>query len=104
MRIKGNTIGVSNPRPDFNQQDERKADFIKNKPYILPAPVTAIVGNFLRVKSVDEEGNVTALETAEVSGGGTGGGGTGGGSIGVLVEGETLILASATVEDEMLIL
>ena len=33
--IVGNTVGVPNPKPDWNQTDERKSDFIKNKPTIL---------------------------------------------------------------------
>ena len=33
-RIVGNTVGVPNPQSDWNQTDETKADFIKNKPDI----------------------------------------------------------------------
>lgn len=32
--IIGNTIATPNPRPDWNQTDENKADYIKNKPDI----------------------------------------------------------------------
>lgn len=32
MKIQGNTIGTPMKRPDFNQTDERKSDYIKNKP------------------------------------------------------------------------
>ena len=30
--IRGNTVGTTMPRPDWNQTDPRKADYIKNKP------------------------------------------------------------------------
>lgn len=32
--IQGNTVGTTMPRPDWNQTDPRKADYIKNKPEI----------------------------------------------------------------------
>ena len=32
--IVGNTVGVPNPKSDWNQNDETKADYIKNKPTI----------------------------------------------------------------------
>lgn len=31
-KVIGNTVGVPNPQPDWNQNDATKADFIKNKP------------------------------------------------------------------------
>lgn len=31
MSIKGNTVGTTMPRPDWNQTDPKKADFIRNK-------------------------------------------------------------------------
>ena len=31
-KIRGNTVGTSMPRPDWNQTDPTKADYIKNKP------------------------------------------------------------------------
>lgn len=34
-RIIGNTTATPNPRPDWNQTDPTKADYIKNKPVIL---------------------------------------------------------------------
>ena len=34
-KIIGNTTATPNPRPDWNQTDETKADYIKNKPEIL---------------------------------------------------------------------
>ena len=35
MKIRGNTVGTTMKRPDFNQTDERKSDYIKNNP--IPA-------------------------------------------------------------------
>lgn len=34
-KIIGNTTATPNPRPDWTQTDETKADYIKNKPTIL---------------------------------------------------------------------
>lgn len=34
-KIIGNTTATPNPRPDWNQTDETKADYIKNKPTIV---------------------------------------------------------------------
>lgn len=33
-KVIGNTVGVPNPKSDWNQTDETKADYIKNKPDI----------------------------------------------------------------------
>lgn len=35
MRIRGNTVGIPNPQPDWNQEDPSKADYIRNKPSAL---------------------------------------------------------------------
>lgn len=32
MKITGITVGTNSPRPDWNQTDPKKADYIKNKP------------------------------------------------------------------------
>ncbi len=34
MKIRGNTIGTPTPKSDWNQTDDKKADYIKNKPAI----------------------------------------------------------------------
>ena len=34
-KITGNTTATPNPRPDWNQTDETKADYIKNKPTVI---------------------------------------------------------------------
>ena len=33
-KIRGNTVGTTMPRPDWNQEDPSSADYIHNKPYI----------------------------------------------------------------------
>ena len=35
----GAVVGLPSPRSDWNQTDERKADYIKNKPEIVPVEV-----------------------------------------------------------------
>ena len=35
----GAVVGLPSPRSDWNQTDERKADYIKNKPAIVPIEV-----------------------------------------------------------------
>ena len=45
MSIIGNTVGAPNPRPDWNQNDPKKADFIKNKPTELLANADAHLKN-----------------------------------------------------------
>lgn len=41
-KIIGNTTATPNPQPDWNQTDENKADYIKNKPTILEEEVINI--------------------------------------------------------------
>ena len=46
-KIIGNTTATPNPKPDWNQIDETKADYIKNKPIILTeTDVQRIVAGF----------------------------------------------------------
>ena len=40
--IRGNTVGLPNPSPDWTQSDSRKADFIRNKPDIAAAVEAAL--------------------------------------------------------------
>ena len=40
MSIKGNPVGTTMPRSDWNQNDPKKADFIKNKPDIPVIDIT----------------------------------------------------------------
>jgi hypothetical protein len=61
--IQGNTVGTSMPRPDWNQTDPRKADYIKNKPNLqdMMGAVKTVNGFY-----PDENGNVnTATLTDE---------------------------------------
>lgn len=37
MKIRGNTVGTTMPRPDWDQTNPRKADYIRNKPVLQPA-------------------------------------------------------------------
>ena len=32
MKIRGNTIGIPNPQPNWDQTDPTQADYIRNKP------------------------------------------------------------------------
>ena len=42
MKIIGATVGTPMKRPDFNQDDPKKSDYIKNKPApIIPITQTA---------------------------------------------------------------
>lgn len=45
MSIRGNTVGTPTPRSDWNQNDPKKADFIKNKPTTLLTNTEAHLGN-----------------------------------------------------------
>ena len=41
MKIRGNTVGTTTARPDWNQNDPNKADYIRNKPTI-PSKVSEL--------------------------------------------------------------
>lgn len=43
MIIKGNTVGTTSPRPNWNQTDPRKADYIENKPQSLKTVYEATI-------------------------------------------------------------
>ena len=51
-KIRGNTVGTTTPRPDFNQSNPKKADYIKNRPLdrLLPAISADDENKILRVK------------------------------------------------------
>ena len=49
MKIRGNTIGTPMKRPDFNQTDPRKSDFIRNNP--IPPVSGADEGKILQVQN-----------------------------------------------------
>lgn len=50
--IRGDTVGTTSPRPDFNQNNPRKADYIKNRPLdrLLPDITSDDNGKGLKVK------------------------------------------------------
>lgn len=48
MKIRGNTVGTPMKRPDFNQTDPKKSDFIHNNP--IPLVTEEDNGKFLRVQ------------------------------------------------------
>jgi len=51
-KIRGNTVGTTTPRPDFNQSNPKKADYIKNRPLdrLLPAVSADDENKIIRVK------------------------------------------------------
>ena len=61
-KIIGNTTATPNPRPDWNQTDEFKADYIKNKPDIEKIILNQIGG----IKfSINENGILTIFTEEE---------------------------------------
>ena len=60
-KIIGNPVGTTLPKPDWNQTDPTKGDYIKNKPEI----VNPTIGQFLVIKSIDEDGHITMLESID---------------------------------------
>ena len=62
-KIIGNTTATPNPRPDWNQVDETKADYIKNKP-IIDQTYMATSTNAQSGTAV-AEGLIFALEEAK---------------------------------------
>ena len=52
--IIGNTTATPNPRPDWNQDDSTKPNYIENKPEILTEDdVVSLI-----IEHVDEDGNI----------------------------------------------
>ena len=61
-KIIGNTTATPNPRPDWNQTDKLKADYIKNKPDIEKIILNQIGG----IKfSINENGILTIFTEEE---------------------------------------
>ena len=86
MKIRGNTVGTTTPRPDWEQTDPRKADYIKNKPdiknggsrafqklidYTVPEGETLGVGVYssdvIVLEDIDVSEVVIALEVPKLS-------------------------------------
>ena len=60
-KIRGNTVGTTMPRPDWNQDDPDKADYIRNKPVIWrPKDVTIACDEYGEIS-----GNATYLMMRE---------------------------------------
>ena len=101
-KIRGNTVGTTTPRPDWNQNDSQKADYIKNKPTellanadahlnnnsnphgVTPAQIGAApAGSVWTATDPNNDGNIVLQYGGNVEGGGgTGGTVPGGGSSG----------------------
>ena len=48
MKIRGNTVGTPMRRPDFNQDNPKRSDYIHNNP--IPRVTKQDEGKFLRVQ------------------------------------------------------
>ena len=75
MSIKGNTMGVPNPQPNWNQTDENKADFIIGKPETMKNPKALVLTGAVTASYDGSEQIVVNIPT-----GGEGGGGAAGAS------------------------
>lgn len=59
-KVIGNTTATPNPRPDWLQMDETKADFIKNKPVILTEEqIRAIIREMIAEANTPSDTTVT---------------------------------------------
>lgn len=60
LEIIGNTTTTPNPRPDWNQTDSTKADYIKNKPVVLTeAQIRAIIREMISGIDIPSDFTVT---------------------------------------------
>ena len=64
-KIIGNTTATPNPRPDWHQSDETKADYIKNKPEIL---TEEDVRNIIAQSDGSEKDDMSVIVTLVLSG------------------------------------
>lgn len=79
--IIGGVVALGLPKPDLMQTDPKKGDYVYGKDEFvaqfggsgsadgefLPQPASAYADQYLRVKSVDENGNVTAVEAVHIN-------------------------------------
>ena len=69
-KITGNTVGVPNPKPDWKQTDETKADYIKNKPDIYTKKeINTMVGNIEAALDIiiAEQESIIAMQEAFIA-------------------------------------
>ncbi len=64
-KIRGNTVGTTMPRPDWNQDDPSKADYIRNKPN-LNVPVFDLVAMGLSVVPMPTGYQALGIDTSEI--------------------------------------
>jgi hypothetical protein len=62
-KIIGNTTATPNPRPDWNQTDETRADYIKNKPTSLSQFTNDT--NFVSTDEIDDK--ITELLNSQIN-------------------------------------
>lgn len=55
MKIRGATVATPMPRPDWNQTNPNKADYIRNKPVLLPAITCEASGTELTLTDSDKQ-------------------------------------------------
>ena len=71
MKIVGNTVGTSLPKPNLMQDNPKKGDFVKGKDEFrkrtgVNIPGGAKVGQAIVVQAVDENGNPTEWEATDI--------------------------------------
>lgn len=59
-KVIGNTTATPNPKPDWNQTDSTKADYIKNK----PETATAESAGFMSAEDKQKLDNLDQIEIA----------------------------------------
>ena len=65
-KIRGNTVGTTMPRPDWNQTDPKKADYIRNKPNPVEINDTAVGGDAWSSKNIVDKLCPTFTESGAV--------------------------------------
>ena len=67
-KIIGNTTATPNPRPDWAQTDETKADYIKNKPVVLTEEeIKDLIGGSGGGNYVNEEATIATFNITEAN-------------------------------------